>query len=247
MSTVSNDAARFQTSWQRAGVSIPGMPVLPPNVERHPIPGGGSRAVEVTAGDVISVLDIEGLQAVELTLFGPDGRSDAGMLGTVGINSGASNVDTSSLSLADTLRHGGISGQRVLNALRVSGFDLQQADVIRLFDGDSRAGEIRSLSANASGLLIVAAVATPMSPHEQNTATDITLYIERQSKRDQTASYSAPPPLADALLDQNVLPGQAFTYQVAAGQFIQVLDVHCLLYTSPSPRDRTRSRMPSSA
>ena len=26
-----------------------------------------------------------------------------------------------------------------------------------------------------------------------------------------------------------------------------VLDYHCLLYTSPSPRDRTRSRMPSSA
>ena len=25
------------------------------------------------------------------------------------------------------------------------------------------------------------------------------------------------------------------------------LDVDCLLYTSPSPRDRTRSRMPSSA
>ena len=24
-------------------------------------------------------------------------------------------------------------------------------------------------------------------------------------------------------------------------------DIHCLLYTSPSPRDRTRSRMPSSA
>ena len=26
-----------------------------------------------------------------------------------------------------------------------------------------------------------------------------------------------------------------------------VLSLHCLLYTSPSPRDRTRSRMPSSA
>eukprot|EP00656_Telonema_subtile_P052626 TRINITY_DN7387_c0_g1_i1.p1 TRINITY_DN7387_c0_g1~~TRINITY_DN7387_c0_g1_i1.p1 ORF type:complete len:126 (+),score=28.40 TRINITY_DN7387_c0_g1_i1:108-485(+) len=26
-----------------------------------------------------------------------------------------------------------------------------------------------------------------------------------------------------------------------------VRDLHCLLYTSPSPRDRTRSRMPSSA
>ena len=28
---------------------------------------------------------------------------------------------------------------------------------------------------------------------------------------------------------------------------MQKLDVICLLYTSPSPRDRTRSRMPSSA
>ena len=26
-----------------------------------------------------------------------------------------------------------------------------------------------------------------------------------------------------------------------------LIDCHCLLYTSPSPRDRTRSRMPSSA
>ena len=26
-----------------------------------------------------------------------------------------------------------------------------------------------------------------------------------------------------------------------------IKDAHCLLYTSPSPRDRTRSRMPSSA
>ena len=31
----------------------------------------------------------------------------------------------------------------------------------------------------------------------------------------------------------------------ADGEF--VLFCHCLLYTSPSPRDRTRSRMPSSA
>ena len=28
---------------------------------------------------------------------------------------------------------------------------------------------------------------------------------------------------------------------------IKILDYTCLLYTSPSPRDRTRSRMPSSA
>ena len=33
-----------------------------------------------------------------------------------------------------------------------------------------------------------------------------------------------------------------------ASEVLQMLDPHiCLLYTSPSPRDRTRSRMPSSA
>ena len=31
------------------------------------------------------------------------------------------------------------------------------------------------------------------------------------------------------------------------GWFVQILNWYCLLYTSPSPRDRTRSRMPSSA
>ena len=38
--------------------------------------------------------------------------------------------------------------------------------------------------------------------------------------------------------------------QAAADEVAKLIDaiyVHCLLYTSPSPRDRTRSRMPSSA
>ena len=35
----------------------------------------------------------------------------------------------------------------------------------------------------------------------------------------------------------------------AAGRYLLISDIpnNCLLYTSPSPRDRTRSRMPSSA
>ena len=36
-------------------------------------------------------------------------------------------------------------------------------------------------------------------------------------------------------------------FQEEVGDFDFVQDNHCLLYTSPSPRDRTRSRMPSSA
>ena len=36
----------------------------------------------------------------------------------------------------------------------------------------------------------------------------------------------------------------SLSYQYLVGS---VLDYHCLLYTSPSPRDRQKSRMPSSA
>ena len=40
----------------------------------------------------------------------------------------------------------------------------------------------------------------------------------------------------------------AMVILIAAGTVIQMIHhKNCLLYTSPSPRDRTRSRMPSSA
>ena len=34
---------------------------------------------------------------------------------------------------------------------------------------------------------------------------------------------------------------------IKVGQYVHIHNLDCLLYTSPSPRDRTRSRMPSSA
>jgi len=39
----------------------------------------------------------------------------------------------------------------------------------------------------------------------------------------------------------------ANTLVVASLVIVGMMFNHCLLYTSPSPRDRTRSRMPSSA
>ena len=48
-----------------------------------------------------------------------------------------------------------------------------------------------------------------------------------------------------ALADQARIAGEADGFQRAQSEFATTLS--CLLYTSPSPRDRTRSRMPSSA
>ena len=46
-------------------------------------------------------------------------------------------------------------------------------------------------------------------------------------------------------LFENML--KKLNYQVFDKSYILEISVTCLLYTSPSPRDRTRSRMPSSA
>ena len=60
--------------------------------------------------------------------------------------------------------------------------------------------------------------------------------------------------VAAQFLDNNGLPlsgGKIYTYIAGTttplATYTTNLGTVCLLYTSPSPRDRTRSRMPSSA
>ena len=45
--------------------------------------------------------------------------------------------------------------------------------------------------------------------------------------------------------DTTVKAADHITMKIDKGEFVAI--VGCLLYTSPSPRDRTRARMPSSA
>ena len=164
----------FKTPFERKGIITPGVPILPKGTERHPIPGGGSRALAIYAGDQICVLDFDGLQPGELVFFAPDKTSSAGYLGAKG--SGKPK------GIIDTLANGSESGHNVLNALQKSGFDLSIGDGIKVFSEGSYPGDMVQFTAECDGLLIIATVGN-----------------------------------------------------------------YCLLYTSPSPRDRQKSRMPSSA
>ena len=201
----------------RNGVRLPGLPVLPPGVERLVVPGGGSRSVAVYAGDEISVFDPAGRQPVELVLFAPDGRSDAAMLGRSG--HGAAR------GVASVLEAGGLSGVRVARALEAAGFDLARADAVRLFGEQTPSGALETLVSGADGLLVVAAPGGPMDPAAQDAPGEIVLFLRRARVPEAPERRTAPAPLADPLLDRNVEPGQATVYEVMAGQFIQILDV----------------------
>lgn len=207
----------FETPYERAGVITPGLPILPPGTERHPVPGGGSRAVPIFKGDAISVLDRDGLQMGELVLFGPDGRSDAAMLGA----SSAGRPE----GVISVLANGSPSGAKVAKALDAAGFDLGRAQAVRIFAEGSRPGDMASFTAACDGLLIVAAPGGPMQPGAQNPPSELILYIRRADPGMAKGGHALPDPLADPLTDMNIQPGEARSYEVKKGQFIQILDV----------------------
>ncbi|MGV6847438.1 MAG: DUF1989 domain-containing protein [Marinibacterium sp.] len=203
--------------WERRGVVVPGVPILPHGVERHPVPGGGSRVVPIYKGDEISVLDREGLQPAELTFFAPDRTSSAAMLGRRGHGRPSATIDI--------LASGARSGAKVLAALSAAGFDIGAGDAIRLFGDGSRPGDTETMVADRDGLLICAAPGGPMSPECQDAPTDLVLYIRRADPGLAKDPLEPPDPLADPLQDINIQPGKARAYEVKKGEFIQILDV----------------------
>ena len=207
----------FEAPYERRGIITPGLPILPHGVERHPVPPGGSRAVPVQKGDEITLLNREGLQIGELVFFAPDGSSDAGMLGAKSAGKPA--------GVTAVLANGSLSGRKVLKALQAAGFDLSQGDAITVFAEGAKAGDTQVFHAACDGLLIAAAPGGPMRPEAQDTPTELILYIRRANPGPAKAELGPPDPLADALQDINVQPGQARAYEVKKGEFIQILDI----------------------
>jgi aminomethyltransferase len=209
--------AFLEHPWERRGIVTPGLPILPHGVERHPVPGCGSRAVPIRKGDEIIVQDREGLQPGELVFFAPDTRSDAGMIGAAGHGRPTQTIET--------LANGSPSGARVLKALAAAGFNIEAGDGVALFEDGSRPGDYVEYAALCDGLLICAAPGGPMQPDAQNAPTELALYIRRADPGDGKTSMGPPDPLADPIEDLNIQPGHASAYEVKAGEFIQILDV----------------------
>ena len=211
-----NKQQTFETPYERAGVLISGLPILEFGVERHIVPGGGSRAVPIESGDEISVLDREGLQIGELVFFAPDGTSDAGMIGAV--STGAAEVLKSVLEIKER------SARRTAQTLKSAGFDVGRAEGVKIFADESRPGDMETFHAARDGLLIVSSPGGSMRPEEQNPPTELILYVRRANPKPYAPRRPPPDPLADAVVDYNIEPGEAKAFEVEAGQFIQIID-----------------------
>ena len=168
-------------------------------------------------GDEITIVDKEGLQLGELVFFNPLGISDASILGAK--SSGKPEFLIKLLSTGDQ------SGQKVLDALSRSNFDINNADAIRVFQDGSKPGDTEEFVASSDGLLIVAATGEHMLPEAQNVPTELIVYIKRLNPGFAKGGLLPPDPLSDPIIDKNILPGEAKSYLVKEGQYIQILDV----------------------
>src|SRR5690606_7747334 len=99
-----------------------------------------------------------------------------------------------------------------------------KAGALRVFASDTAPGARAEMTALDDGWLVIAAPGLPMAPEAQDTATPLTLTIQRAKPR-MVGHYDLPDPLADPILDLRVKSATAESYFVKAGDYIQILDV----------------------
>ena len=62
-------------------IKEPGLNSLPPGVERYIVEGGGLTGIEILPDDEIEILNNEGNQICEISVFNKDGKSELAILG----------------------------------------------------------------------------------------------------------------------------------------------------------------------
>jgi aminomethyltransferase len=194
----------------------PGLRSLPAGVERYLVRGAGSTILNVKAGDVFTLTDMEGGQICEITFCDASGRFDVVALG---VRSNAHGEGLKAL-----LAEHSENTQRMRAALVRRNIDLGKAETYRVFGETSPAGASAEFMALRDGILIVAAPGAAMAPENQDTATDIELRITRANKSQDYVDL-LPEPLADPLQDIRIKAATASAYLVQAGEYIQVIDV----------------------
>lgn len=197
-------------------VLFPGLANIPPGFERYRIRGGAVTALLLSSGDSLEITDLEGCQPVEIAVFDRSGRSDPGLLG--------SPIGAPAVGIANILQSGAADAKRVADALAEQSVDIATAMAVHAFSPDSPAGESLRLTAQADLVCVVGVPGPKMLAHEQNPPTDVIAWVSRSPGPIEGVQV-LPDPLADQNQDFRIPKATAHAYEVASGEFIQIIDV----------------------
>lgn len=215
----------FVSPRNQNGILTPGLPTLPEGVERHVVKGGGSVLVPVYLDDKITIVDKDGLQRGEVIFISSEGVSLPESLTQTNDLEGKRLSSSIASGLHAILKNAADStAARLVQKLKKKNVDVSKLVAINIFDYDSPAGAQSQFTVTQDGDLLVTAPAVDMEVDAQNPASDLILFIERKDIK-RKRIITAADPLADPLTDLNILPGQAKSYIVKKGQYIQIMDV----------------------
>jgi len=198
-------------------VRQPGLNALPANTERYLVRGGGSVTLTLAAGDEIELINPQGLQPGEISVFDSSGRSDMALIGAVN--------NAHAEGLKRILENSQPDSGALQTALTARNIAIDNAQSTLVFSDHAPAGDSIRFTANEAVTCIVAAPGNDMCPDQQDTPTDLVAFIHRQSRAESETIVSLPDPLADPLEDICIPARTAFAYEVKAGDYIQIIDV----------------------
>ncbi len=205
---LASNVARDRVIW-------PGWPTLPANTERYSIPGAGSVSVSLEAGDKITIKDVEGSQSCELIVFDQNWKADTGILNTKATGNGE--------ALRTIMKASGGKAS-VAHVIKQHNVDTHNLCSTSLFGPDSHAGDTGEFITEKSGMLIVMAPGQAMRVDEQNAPTELELKIVR-AKPTVERQIILPDPLGTPRLDFQIDRASASSYEIKAGEYIQIIDV----------------------
>ena len=189
------------------------------------MPAMGMVALPLWRGDEIQIVDPEGLQIAHLAGFDHAGKPVTGALGVTENTTGA--------RMAQCLSGDAPDARRLAKKLREHGIDLAGSTAAELLGGETRPGSATSFICEADALCLICAPGEDMETDRRHAlaalpATDLVVFVRRinpEPRPGETPPVSLPDPLADAREDIRIARSTAVAYQVAAGEYIQVIDV----------------------
>ncbi|MGR3914908.1 MAG: DUF1989 domain-containing protein, partial [Gammaproteobacteria bacterium] len=189
-------------------------------LERWRVPAMGMLALPLFCGDEVEITDPQGLQAALVAGFGDDGASRTAEIGL------AENADCA--RIAHCLAAPGAA--RLAQKLREHRIDLAQGKACELLGGETRAGNAASFVCEADALGLICAPGEDMAADRIDAraglpAGELIVFIHRAATTPAGRPAELPEPLADARADVRIAARTATAYEVAAGEYIQVIDV----------------------
>ena len=196
-------------------IKEPGLNVFPLGVERYVVNGGGLTGVQILPDDEIEIINDEGNQICEITVFNKDGKSELGILNL--------KESKNSSEIKKILFNKNETSLQALFQLKKRNLDIEKSKSAILFDKDTVAKETIKLKSKDKCYCIISAPGNAMLVHEQNPSTDLTVLVKRAEKKEDKEFSVIPDPVYDPSGEIDIKRTTADAYQVKEGDYIQVI------------------------